>query len=319
MKASPPSPETMRRSSGPPPVCGIVVTFFPDTKLQERIEVIGAECDHVVVVDNGSPAGTLAFLAQSDHLELLVQSSNVGLAAAFNVGLRRALLLGYKWAVTFDQDSEPVAGMVKELWLSHERNPGAAVIGPCIEEAGSNSVYRWVRRHPRCGWFFQRVECGNDDLTNITLLISSGSLTDLEMWSRLGGFDEDFFIDYVDSDYCLKVLRSGRGLVVSALARMRHRLGGRRTGRFLGRNLRPMHHATFRHYYMARNRVKVWRRHAWAVPHWASFDLAFVCLNSFRVVIFEPSKWKKFKATLLGTWDGVKARNCSRPEYRPQV
>jgi len=226
---------------------------------------------------------------------------------------------GFQWMISFDQDSKPMAGLVAGLWTSHERHPEAAVVGSHIVEEGmASSSYRWLRQHPHWPVLFQRAACRDRDLSSVTFVVSSGSLIELEVWQQLGGFDEGLFIDYVDSDYCLKALRVGRSIAVAADARLHHQLGARLPGRFFGMNLRPMHHAAFRHYYQARNRVRIWRRHALAVPHWALFDLSFACLNAFRVIIFESSKWAKFKAMLLGTWDGVRGRSgsCSRQRMR---
>lgn len=293
------------------------MTFFPDDEVCLRLAAIVAEFDHVIVIDNGSPADARAQFANahSGRVEVFTQSTNVGLAAALNIGLKRALALGFRWSVIFDQDSKPMPGFASALWATHERNPRAAVIGSRIVEADrEKSSYRWVRRNPRWPGVFQRVACDGGDLSEVTMVISSGSLIELETWSRLGGFDEGLFIDYVDTDYCLKVIRSGGRVAVSAGAALQHHLGQRSTGRLLGRDLRPMHHAAFRHYYMARNRVHLWRRHALAVPHWALFDFCFAGLNWFRVLAFETNKWRKWKAILIGTWAGLLGRSGPCPE-----
>ena len=306
--------------SGPPPTCAIVVTFFPDEQLASRLATIVAESAHVIVVDNGSLGEMLLSLAAlGDRVELLRQGANLGLATALNIGVRRAIALGFSWVVTFDQDSQPVPGMVAALWTTHCQQPAAAVIGPRIEDYdAAHSRYRWVRPHPKCRWFFQRIECIDRDLFDVTLLVTSGSLMEVAVWTQLAGFDESLFIDYVDTDYCLKVLRSGRSLAVTAEAKLQHRVGARQPGRLLGRDLRPMHHAAFRHYYIARNRVGMWRRHARAVPHWALFDLAFACFNGFRVLAFESEKWAKVKAIVLGTMDGLRGLGgpCSLARHK---
>jgi rhamnosyltransferase len=209
--------------------------------------------------------------------------------------------------------------MVAALWDLHLRQPRAAVIGPCILEGGADGPrYRWVRRNPRCRWLFQRVECRGADLPEVTMLVTSGSLMELESWVTLGGFEEALFIDYVDIDYCLKAIRAGRQVAVAAAARLHHKLGARQAGRLLGKDFRPTYHAAFRHYFMARNRVRIWRRHALAVPHWALFDLCFAGFNGFRVVAFEREKGAKLKAMILGTWDGLLGRTgpCPPPRRR---
>ena len=50
-------PGNVSDHSAQPPVCAIVVTFFPDEGLGARIARIAAQCDRVIIVDNGSDAG----------------------------------------------------------------------------------------------------------------------------------------------------------------------------------------------------------------------------------------------------------------------
>jgi len=40
----------------------------------------------------------------------------------------------------------------------------------------------------------------------VTMLVTSGSMIELATWQALGGFDEGLFIDYIDTDYCLRVI-----------------------------------------------------------------------------------------------------------------
>jgi rhamnosyltransferase len=256
-------------------------------------------------------------MADVPGVTLLALEHNTGVASGLNRAAHWARAKGLFGIIVFDQDSKPSRGFASALWATHERNPQAAVIGSRVVEAGrEESGYRWVRRNPRWPVVFQRVACDGTDLSGVTMVISSGSLIELETWNRLGGFDEGLFIDYVDTDYCLKVIRSGRSIAVAAAATLSHRLGARAPGRILGRDLRPMHHAPFRHYYIARNRVRIWRRHALAVPHWALFDLCFAGLNGFRVLFLETAKWAKFKALLLGTWDGLQGKTGACPVGR---
>ena len=298
-------------------LCGVVVTFFPTENVEENLRMLVAECGCVLVVDNGSSQEICDRIANMPGVVLLPMKQNLGVATALNRGAAWARENGYLWMITFDQDSKPVPGLVAGLWAAHERHPQAAVIGSCIEEEGmKDSSYRWVRRHPRWPILFQRVACSDHDLPSVTFVVSSGSLIELEVWQQLGGFDEELFIDYVDTDFCLRVLRVGRSVAVASDARLHHQLGARQPGRLFGKDLRPMHHAAFRHYYQSRNRVRIWRRHAPVVSHWALFDLSFACLTLFRIIIFESSKWTKLKAMLLGTWDGVRGKTGPCPDKR---
>jgi rhamnosyltransferase len=294
-------------------LCGLVVTFHPDEAVTDNLRAIVQECGTAIVVDNGSGPDALARLAAVDGVTLVPLEKNLGVATALNRGAGRALKNDCQWVVTFDQDSRPEPGFAAALWATHLARPRAAVIGPCIhEEASCAGEYRWVRRHPRWPGCYERVPCRGPWLDHVTMVVTSGSMVELAAWQALGGFEEGLFIDYVDIDYCLRVIRAGREVAVAGGAVLLHRLGARRSARWLGKEFRPMHHAAFRHYYIARNRIIVWRRHALAVPHWAAFDLCFGVYNLFRVLVFEERRWQKIRAMLRGTWDGLRGRKGPR-------
>jgi rhamnosyltransferase len=293
-------------------VAAVVVTYFPDDAVLARLASVASQFASLVVVDNGSPMETCSLLSQWVEARggvWISNGRNLGLGVALNRGVEQAHTLGFEWAVTFDQDSWPDPGFSAALWETHLDRPRAAVIGPRIqEEASEVARYRWVRRHPRWPGCFERVPCRGEDLGNVTMLVTSGSMIELTTWQTLGGFDEGLFIDYIDTDYCLRVIRAGREVTVAAGALLHHRLGARQSASLLGRDFRPMHHAAFRHYYIARNRLAMWRRHALAVPHWAAFDLSYGLYNLFRVLVFEEQRWRKLRAMLRGTWDGMLGR-----------
>ena len=298
-------------------VCGVVVTYHPDGEVELNLRALVREFGHVLIVDNGSLPETVAMLAIIPGTTFLALGKNVGVAAALNRGAEWARQRAFQWIATFDQDSMPAQGLAEGLWAAHLRHPHAAIVGPCLlEEASRDREYRWVCRHKTWPGMYQRVECGDSDLSGVTVTITSGSLIQLGVWEELGGFAERLFIDYVDIDYCLRVIRQGHEIVIAAQTFLHHKLGARTTGRLLGWDLRPTHHAAFRHYYIARNRVEVWRRHALAVPHWALFDFAYACSNGLRVVALESNKWTKLKAMLLGTWDGLRGLGGPCPESR---
>ena len=291
-------------------LCGMVVTFHPEETVAENLRAMVRECGTVIAVDNGSEPEALARLAAVDGVTLLPLGENLGVAAALNRGAAAAMRSGSRWVVTFDQDSRPHPGFAAALWAAHLALPRAAVVGPRIqEETTCAGEYRWVRRNPRWPGCYERVQCRGTDLADVTMVVTSGSMVELATWQSLGGFDEGLFIDYVDIDYCLRVIRAGRGIAVAAGAVLSHRLGARQSARWLGKEFRPMHHPAFRHYYIARNRIAVWRRHSLAVPHWAAFDLCFALYNLFRVLVFEGRRWRKVGAMLRGTRDGLLGRS----------
>lgn len=300
----------------------VVVTFHPKGEVEARLSRMSVQGSVLVVVDNTSEPELRLHLEEvcARHgWELIANPENRGVGVALNQGVARLAELGFEWALLFDQDSEPWPDMSEQMMESLQRHPQSdrvVVVGASFQERTTGKRHRVLRRHPRFPLFFQKIEPVKEDLPEVTCVITSGSLVRVIAAESVGRFDETFFIDYVDTDFCLRCRRYDRVIMVSAAAHLTHELGQRDRRRWCGLELQPTHHSALRHYYMARNRVAIWRRHAGTTPHWALFDLCFVVFNSFRVLAFESDRWRKLQAMGLGTWDGLCGRKGPCPERR---
>ncbi|MDE3084842.1 MAG: hypothetical protein KGJ37_06460, partial [Verrucomicrobiota bacterium] len=189
-----------------------------------------------------------------------------------------------------------------------------AVVAPRLrEERLPREDCRWLKPHPRWSWLFRRVPCREDDLSGVTFVITSGTLMDLRAYRRIGPMDEKLFIDYIDHDYCLRARNLGYEILVSYRAVLLHNLGAKRRVEVAGRSLRPTFHSEIRHYYMARNRILMWRRYARRFPHWWLFDACFGVLNVVRVLLAEDKRTAKLAAMLRGIWHGLLGRTGPMP------
>jgi rhamnosyltransferase len=291
----------------------VVVTYHPASDVESRLEKMAAQGGSLLVVDNGSAedGGGLREICDRHAWELIANPANLGLGAALNQGVRRMAERGARWVLLFDQDSEPAPDMSDEMIETLQRHPAhehVAVIGPSFQDPDTGRCHRVLRQHPRWPWLFQKVQNAGDDLSAVSMVVTSGSLVRVAAFWEVGPFDEAFFIDYVDTDFCLRCRAAGRLIAVSAGARLNHQLGRREQREFLGLAFYPTNHPPLRHYYIARNRVIMLRRHGLRFPHWMFFDLAAAGLWLFRVLAFEQAKGTKLKAMILGTWDGLRGR-----------
>jgi len=299
-------------SSPTPSIAAVVVTFNPDERVTERLAAIRREVGRLVIVDNGSSPEirtVLANWAEINDATVLANAENRGLAAALNQGLVWGGSAGCEWVITFDQDSTPQSGLAAAL-LATAQSPAVservAVVGAHTFDERSGREDYWMQP----AWFgFRRVRCKEVDLSGVTFVITSGALTRVQAWRELGGFDEGLFIDYLDHDLCLKARKSGWQVLVSSAARLAHNLGSKRGVVVAGRTVRPTFHSAGRHYYIARNRLIMWKRHAFRFPHWWLFDLSFGVLNTIRVLSAEDSRGEKLAAMFRGTWHGVLGRS----------
>lgn len=293
----------MTASPTPSAPGAVVVTFFPDAAFATRLAAIARQYAPVLVVDNSADAhlnASLATLCRDLRCSYLPQPENLGLAVALNRGFAHLRSLGHTAALAFDQDSTPAPGHAAALLAQ----PDAAVIGSnWHDENRPAAPSRHLRRHPAIPLLFTRVPA-TADLPEVTCVITSGTLFDLEVWHRLGGFDERLFLDLVDTDYCLRARAAGHRVAVAAGASLAHQRGAKCPIRRVGRTWWPAFMTPLRLRYLFRNRVLLLPRHTARAPHWVLFELTFAAKILAEIVFLEDDKLRKLAACIRGTWDG---------------
>ena len=273
-----------------------------------------------MIVDNGSTdteVAALKGLASRLGLVLVLNAANLGVAKALNQGAEALMDRGLRWAITQDQDSSPAADMVRRLRATaadHSAEPVAIVAPNVIDRGMPLGSRRWFSLEPVLGIGFRRLPCNGVALRNV-VTITSGSLVHIQTLRDLGGFDERLFIDFVDTDYCLRAARARHSIVVDCTAKLFHRVGAKQKKTVLGLSLSPTYHSPLRRYYLFRNRVLMIRKHALYWPHWLSYEAAATVHTLAAILFFEPDKWRQFYACFIGTWDGVMGRSgrATRP------
>ena len=298
----------------PDPVCAVVVAYFPDEGFVARLQAVLPQVARVVVVDNtpresAAPglAGVLKGLAK---VQLISNQSNLGIAAALNQGLNHALDAGFKWALTLDQDTQCFPDMVDTLLaVSKACAPAPAVIGGNYLDPRN--------KHPEA-----EVAEPGAFLAQKTV-ITSGCLVDVHVALAIGGFREDYFIDQVDHEFCLRARAHGHQVVISRKPVMIHSVGESGGVRLPLLGVLP-NHPPVRKYYIARNTVVTvmayWRRE----PGWCLRRLARLLLGLGGMAFLEKQGLTKVRAFAGGVADGLRGRMgpCTRERVlhpRPAV
>lgn len=291
-------------------VIGVVVTFFPQLDaLAELFRQLLSQVAAIVVVDNGSEDAVASFLAKKDwqNVSLLVQNHNIGVAAAVNRGVEKALLSGATHVLLSDQDSVPPSGMVRTLlsvcdWLHTQGMPFCAV-GP--QYFDPTSGYRSPFAKTRGLWLSGIREPTASPCVEADFLITSGTLISAATWSKTGGMDESLFIDYVDIEWGLRARRLGYPCYGTFRTQMAHTLGDRRVSFF---GLAVPVHGPIRHYYQVRNPILLYRRNS--IPlNWKIVDAARLALRFvFYSTVTEP-RIKNLFYMGRGLLDGLRGRS----------
>ncbi len=289
------------------PPLALIITFNPNLDFFQYLPVFFKEFSQVLIIDNSSKevVRTLLTEKRTESLEVILNQENLGVATALNQGLLWAIDHGFDYVVTFDQDSYPQAGIVQHLEnVLTEGDPNElAVVASVIKDPQLQKQARFLRARNK--WLFEWGFCKTKKLENISFAITAGSLYSLKAYQKIGPFQDGFFIDYVDQEYCLRANQHGYKIVAACDAHLNHRLGEREKRKLAGRMHYPTFHAPLRWYYISRNRIFMLRKYAFRFPHWFFYDIVARAYIFWRMLLFEDQRVKKLIAIFFGTRDGI--------------
>lgn len=278
-------------------VLAVVVTYNPGADLVRNLQALRSQIGEVLVVDNGSnnvEAVRTAVAATGCLLE--ENGSNLGIAAALNRGVARALAKGSSWLATFDQDSLLPEHAIRELLAQHARHPQRQEIGIVVP--------RHRDRGTQADYFIAADIISQDGLWRVVrCAITSGSLIRSEVLRAIGGFEEKLFIDSVDHEFCLRMRKRGWMVAEYGGVIMEHSVGAATVHKLLGMRVTPSHHAPIRRYYITRNLLEVSVRNLFFDPVWSLKALMQLAAGMVVSVTYERDRLAKFLANLAGARD----------------
>lgn len=138
-------------------------------------------------------------------------------------------------------------------------------------------------------------------------VITSGSLISLEAHAAIGAFREEFYIDYVDTEYCFRARAKGFRVIRTTKSLMSHAIGAITHHRILGIKKWTFNHSVDRHYYIARNGTVLLRQYGhYVLGLWALKSFGRSVRMCKRIALYEQMKIRKLLAVADGWWDGVR-------------
>jgi rhamnosyltransferase len=240
-------------------IAAIVVTYFPDAKLLDRLlRSISNDVGKVYVIDNTPSAGsdwlTAEWFATAGYaVEFHALGENRGIAAAQNVGIELAIRYGFGHIILFDQDSAPSPGMIGSLYGAADALSAAGVkvgaVGPLLFDEKYKKFVAGVRHS---GMFVRKVPLTPEDVdpAAVDYLIASGALISTQVLQEVGLMREELFIDWVDIEWGLRAENFGRKHFMIPAAVMYHSIGDE----FVSAGTREINlHNDVRNYYIVRN------------------------------------------------------------------
>lgn len=275
-------------------IVAIVVFYNVDLDVFEKNYLSLHETCKFVIIDN-SPECTdkeklysLPGFHDGGH-HYVMNSSNIGLSAAQNIGIKLSFDLACDFIVFFDQDSilpsSSLFSMLSNFNKLIKEGINVGAVGPsCVDPNDGNKYPISVYYGP----FIKRIFINHDELVESSFLIASGMLVSAECLRNVGFMNEDFFIDYIDIEWSFRASHLGYKLFADGSATMFHLIGDSRV-KFFNRTISK--HSALRRYYLLRNSILILR-----VKHISfGYKLREIFLSLFRFLAFFVYSNEKIK------------------------
>jgi GT2 family glycosyltransferase len=282
----------------------IFVLYRPTGDFLDNLRKARAACKNVVAVDNSPHEDRrLHEHLRGQRIDVIFNGNENGLAGAYNKGAE--FLLGRQCDLIFllDQDSTiEVTFFARMVQAADALGTDTFLIGPKIYEIALERCMPLIppgKRFPKP----YRIDDQTEGIFPTLCIISSGSAISAAAYRKLGPFRDDYFIEYVDIEYCLRAANRNVPVYMNAAVTLRQTNGRiQRRGKWYTTN-----HAAWRRYYIARNSVHCLSEYRSVCGlHWISGLMTI--RQAILVLLFDSQKMKKLTAIVFGYLDGISGR-----------
>lgn len=236
-------------------VAAVVVAYEPTEAICTNIMSYYNELDEIIIYDNS--ANRTEFLEQwvNEHAKaryVYGKGDNKGISGAINRAGEIARSQGYRWMYSFDQDDQAGEGMIREMRrfvcskACREMTRPVALVSPSVN-------------------MFDHRDYMPEELPYMNYIArspQSGTLINLEILAELGGMDEEFMLDWADTEYCTRCVVAGYRIVRLTGVSLLHQLQEEHVTKMIknGRVIYVNKYSPFRYYLHYRNCMIAYER-----------------------------------------------------------
>lgn len=234
-------------------ICAVMTLYHPDSiLLEENIRVLTNLGIFTMLYDN-TPSG--AEVEDGDRLKAMAAGGellcsylgfgeNHGLAVAYNTCIKSRIDSDVEAFLILDQDTDLKSSELVSLLASYHELKALCDLGVLggkpLRADGAAYRYKSSRLKKNLPGYFDAL-----------LVISSFSLIPKSAFLKVGFFQEDFFIDHIDYDFCWQCHKHGLATLIHEESTFVH-IVGKGDVRLFGKIICPIS-APFRGYYQVRN------------------------------------------------------------------
>lgn len=199
-------------------LCAVIILYNPEeigiNSIIENINTYSAYTQKLFIIDNSQNENEEIKKHFPDAFYFLNKNKG-GIGGAQNIGLTEAMKNGFEWAMTMDQDTsfnqEQIARYIKNVKTYISTSPD--IVSFSLRAENQTNTFHWTDIPKNLIRPFVRKLLGPKKLPSgisyPVRCISSANIIKTEVWEKVKGFNEDFFIDQVDYDFCYRIISAG--------------------------------------------------------------------------------------------------------------
>jgi len=265
--------------------------------IKNNIEILDELGIFTVLVDDFSDKKIIfeldQILSQFKNIFFIEKQDNLGIGNSLNLGCEYLKSLGYSWVLTLDQDSVLDKNWINILFDTYKKflfnRDDVFIFHSIPKDPDTQEIFNF---------FLDSTSWENVVLSHFSF--TSGSVMSLLIWEKLGKFDEELFLDYVDFDLCFRARLSGYKIYGVTNSIMLHKVGERRIDSFLGRKFVLINHSPIRLYYAVRNSYILRKKYGKVYRDFKEGDRKFMIKRIIKTLLFESNKLLHTYYVLIG-------------------
>lgn len=257
-----------------------------------------------MVIDNTYDQYFFGKIKAQDNLLILYNKNSFGLAGAYNAALKALpLSRGVEYVLFLDDDTEiqqnKIFSYISKLTTILRDNDVVASSGIYRDKnSGTRANYL------KCGRFTYHRISDEATVEQVTFIINSMSIWKISFLEKMKGYREDFIIDHIDTDMCLKAQKNNKKILVDLTAEFNHAIGTRLSYNLFGKKYNSGNHSSLRRQIIGRSTMILMLENIFVCPVISYIMLQRIFYELLGIMMVENKKLPKAFAFIKGCLSG---------------
>ena len=274
-------------------ICGAITLYNPTKEELDNLSLYIKFFDSLFIcnnTDDSSQNNSLDYLNECENVYIISSGTNQGLSISLNLLCDAAIFQEYDYICLLDQDSTFNLNNLNKMisFINDFKSEKVAIFSPFIEY--DHKIY---------------PSNESNEFDEVDWAITSGTFVNLKYFACDKRFDENYFIDRIEFDYCQRILKDGYKIIRYNRSKIAQSLGY--PSKFLFFNY--YQHSPLRNYYICRNRIYFYTKKSNLSYRVFIPKLLLASTRQvMRILFLEDRKLEKLKYILKGVIDSYNGK-----------